>query len=93
MKKLFALMLALIMSLSLVACGGGEAADDGAADGAADRFRSTTAAVFQGIQTFVFSPIFFRYPIYHIMKFTENKNFLLILQKCLSKQQKFCLLF
>ena len=36
MKKLFALMLALIMSLSLVACGGGEAADDGAADGAAD---------------------------------------------------------
>ena len=31
MKKLFALMLALIMSLSLVACGGGEAADDGAA--------------------------------------------------------------
>ncbi len=45
MKKFFALILALVMALSLVACGGGSNGDNGGSDAAVERTDTTTVAV------------------------------------------------
>ena len=45
MKKFFALILALAMALSLVACGGGSSTDNGSGDATVERTDTTTVAV------------------------------------------------
>ena len=45
MKKFFALILALVMALSLVACGGGSNGEGGGSDAAVERTDTTTVAV------------------------------------------------
>lgn len=67
MKKMLAMILALVMSLSLVACGGGEEAPETEGDGAGEVVEEATlTTVTEGVLTVATSPDFAPYEFYAI---------------------------
>ncbi len=67
MKKMLAMILALVMSLSLVACGGGEEAPEGGeGEGEGEVVETTLQTITEGVLTVATSPDFAPYEFYAI---------------------------